>query len=410
MKRINIYTDGSCIKNPGGPGGWGFYITFCDKDDKILSDIPLTAENKNIFTGRDPKTTNNKMELTAVIKALEYVKKNQANLMFKNSIITIYSDSNYFVRGYNEWMENWYKKNRLNDNMTSTVANPDLWLKILKFKNYFKDQEVDILTSKQNISQQNLINKNEVLICEAESKNHESKLDNYKIVTIKSNQFNISRNENKSLFNLIDSNLSNLNNNLSVINEYMIINQEYSEKIKNQIIKLKQLPQEDSNLNKNLIILQYDIKNLKLKLFEFNDKLTLIDQEVEAHKKAYENQNERKIDATKISDTLKLQNSPYEKDQSNQNQNTKLSLSAEVNNLNNSNLNNSKRGKNKRSRNKNKNKNRQDSIKSVNNIKLEVKWIKAHQESEKAKNEIMANYINGNNEADRRATLGIKRS
>ena len=92
---VKIYTDGACSGNPG-PGGWAAII--------LLKD-----EKKEIFGG-EKKTTNNRMELTATIKALEYcnlIKKKQTAL--KN--IKIYTDSNYVKDGITVWINNWEKNN-----------------------------------------------------------------------------------------------------------------------------------------------------------------------------------------------------------------------------------------------------------------------------------------------------------
>lgn len=94
---MNVYTDGSCINNPG-VGGWAFIVV---KDDIIIEE----------YYGYEIYSTNNKMELTAVIEALKY----------KNDIEFIYSDSEYVVKGINEWMPNWIKKDFKN------VKNSELW-------------------------------------------------------------------------------------------------------------------------------------------------------------------------------------------------------------------------------------------------------------------------------------------
>ena len=99
---ITIYTDGACSKNPGGFGGWGVYIQ--------------EGEEKIFLSGGSPCTTNNKMEMLAVIEALKYYKT--------ESDITIYSDSIYVVKGITEWMDGWKKKNWKN------VKNLELWKEI----------------------------------------------------------------------------------------------------------------------------------------------------------------------------------------------------------------------------------------------------------------------------------------
>ena len=103
---IKIYTDGACSGNPG-PGGWGFVI--------------IDGENTKSFSGSEDATTNNRMELTAAIKAIESVDINES--------IMLHTDSTYVQRGITEWIINWKKKNWI----TSTkkpVANKDLWLKL----------------------------------------------------------------------------------------------------------------------------------------------------------------------------------------------------------------------------------------------------------------------------------------
>jgi ribonuclease HI / DNA polymerase III subunit epsilon len=83
-----IYTDGSCLGNKGNdPGGWAFIYIEGDKEFHI--------------SGGEKFTTNNKMELTAVIEALEFCPKND---------LTIYSDSQYVIKGITEWIKNWKKK------------------------------------------------------------------------------------------------------------------------------------------------------------------------------------------------------------------------------------------------------------------------------------------------------------
>ena len=84
---IEVYTDGSCLKNPDGPGGWGFVVVY--PDTYVIVD-----------SGGDPSTTNNKMELTAIIEALKYIDKD------KNDY-TIFSDSMYCINcATGKWKRN----------------------------------------------------------------------------------------------------------------------------------------------------------------------------------------------------------------------------------------------------------------------------------------------------------------
>ena len=103
---IKIYTDGACSGNPG-PGGWGYVIV---ENGKLHSS-----------NGRESKTTNNRMELTAAIKALESAKKDES--------LYLYTDSTYLQKGITEWIVNW-KKNNWITSSKKPVSNKDLWIKI----------------------------------------------------------------------------------------------------------------------------------------------------------------------------------------------------------------------------------------------------------------------------------------
>lgn len=100
---IEIYTDGACSGNPG-KGGWGALLR-CDGVEKELS-------------GYEPMTTNNRMEMMGVIKALEALKK--------PSTATIYSDSQYVIKGMTEWLKGWKAKGWKTASK-DPVKNVDLW-------------------------------------------------------------------------------------------------------------------------------------------------------------------------------------------------------------------------------------------------------------------------------------------
>ena len=110
---IRIYTDGACSGNPG-PGGWGFVV--------------IDQGNITRHSGGEISTTNNRMELTAAIKAIEYVDKNTA--------ILLCTDSTYVKKGITEWITNWKKNNWLNSSK-KPVLNKDLWLKLDKYNNEY---------------------------------------------------------------------------------------------------------------------------------------------------------------------------------------------------------------------------------------------------------------------------------
>ena len=104
MMRVEIFTDGACSGNPG-PGGWGAILR-CRDVEKELS-------------GGEAQTTNNRMELTAVITALQALKK-PCN-------ITLYTDSKYVMEGVTSWLANWKKNGWKTSNKKSPVKNVDLW-------------------------------------------------------------------------------------------------------------------------------------------------------------------------------------------------------------------------------------------------------------------------------------------
>ena len=111
MSKVIIYTDGACKGNPG-LGGYGAILMY--------------NEHKKEIKGAVPDTTNNKMELTAVIEALKQIK-------FECSI-DIYTDSQYVQRGMTEWIAGWKKKN------WNKVKNIELW------------QELDSLASSHKVT------------------------------------------------------------------------------------------------------------------------------------------------------------------------------------------------------------------------------------------------------------------
>ena len=120
---IKIYTDGACAGNPG-PGGWAAIILF-EKDKKELF-------------GGEKLTTNNRMELTAAIKALEYCNEQEKKQLSLKQI-KIYTDSIYLKDGITIWIKNW-EKNNWKTADKKNVKNVDLWKKL---KDLIKSTEVD---------------------------------------------------------------------------------------------------------------------------------------------------------------------------------------------------------------------------------------------------------------------------
>lgn len=103
---INIYTDGACKGNPG-PGGWGALI--------------LQGDTKNEIYGGEANTTNNRMEIMAVIKALRTINAENE--------ITVFTDSTYVQKGINEWIAKW-KINGWKTSNKKEVKNKDLWVQL----------------------------------------------------------------------------------------------------------------------------------------------------------------------------------------------------------------------------------------------------------------------------------------
>ena len=110
---IKIYIDGACIGNPG-PGGWAVIILF-------------ENEKKELFGG-EKLTTNNRMELTAAIKALEYFTKLEEKQPSKKHI-RIFTDSTYVKEGITVWINSW-EKNNWKTAGKKNVKNIDLWKKL----------------------------------------------------------------------------------------------------------------------------------------------------------------------------------------------------------------------------------------------------------------------------------------
>ena len=122
MEEVIIYTDGACSGNPG-PGGWGAILMY--------------KEIKKEISGGSENTTNNIMELTAVIEALKHLK-------FKCKV-KIYSDSAYVVNAFNQkWIYGWLKNNWKNSSR-EPVKNKELWQELY---NLTKTHEVEFIKVK----------------------------------------------------------------------------------------------------------------------------------------------------------------------------------------------------------------------------------------------------------------------
>lgn len=111
---VEIFTDGACRGNPG-PGGWGAILRY--------------KEHEKHINGAEAFTTNNRMELTAVIKALETLKR--------TCQINVTTDSEYVRQGITSWLFQW-KKNGWRNSQKQTVKNMDLWHELDKIASLHK--------------------------------------------------------------------------------------------------------------------------------------------------------------------------------------------------------------------------------------------------------------------------------
>ena len=115
MNKVIIYTDGACSGNPG-PGGWGAVLMY--------------ETNKKEISGGEKNTTNNIMELTAAIMALESLKL--------PCEVELYSDSAYLVNAFNQkWIEGWIENNWKNSKKEE-VKNKELWIKLIELNKIHK--------------------------------------------------------------------------------------------------------------------------------------------------------------------------------------------------------------------------------------------------------------------------------
>lgn len=115
MKNITLYSDGACSGNPGA-GGWACVLIY--------------DEHKKELSGGDKLTTNNKMELTAVIEGLKALKE--------PCVVDVFSDSAYVINSFNNgWIDNW-QKNGWKTADKKDVLNKELWQELLKLSNVHK--------------------------------------------------------------------------------------------------------------------------------------------------------------------------------------------------------------------------------------------------------------------------------
>ena len=115
MKTVTLYTDGACSGNPG-PGGWGAILEYAGTEKEL--------------SGGEAQTTNNRMELTAVIAGLSALKE--------PCVVELYSDSKYVIDGLSKgWAASW-QKNGWKKADKKPALNPDLWEKLLQLTTIHK--------------------------------------------------------------------------------------------------------------------------------------------------------------------------------------------------------------------------------------------------------------------------------
>ena len=103
MKKVEIFTDGACKGNPG-PGGWGALLRM--------------GRHEKEMSGGEPATTNNRMEMTAAIRALQ--------ALIEPCEVLLHTDSRYLIDGMTKWIEGWQRKGWINASK-KPVRNEDLW-------------------------------------------------------------------------------------------------------------------------------------------------------------------------------------------------------------------------------------------------------------------------------------------
>lgn len=107
MKQVEIFTDGACKGNPG-PGGWGVLLRM--------------GRHEKEMSGSDPDTTNNRMEMTATIRAL--------NALTEPCEVVLHTDSRYVIDGITKWVHGWQRKGWVNASK-QPVRNADLWHELI---------------------------------------------------------------------------------------------------------------------------------------------------------------------------------------------------------------------------------------------------------------------------------------
>jgi ribonuclease HI len=133
---LKIYTDGGCSGNPG-PGGWAYVIIdesgrTGNRGDRVQQKPPGGPEIIAEKWGAEKNTTNNRMELGAVIAALEFLSESA----LPPGKITVFTDSQYVQKGMSQWIHAW-KRNNWQTSGKELVKNRDLWQRLDELAGYF---------------------------------------------------------------------------------------------------------------------------------------------------------------------------------------------------------------------------------------------------------------------------------
>lgn len=145
MMPIELYTDGSCLKNPGS-GGYGYIIRYYDQTDGSEMPQEYTIEFRQGYR----LTTNNRMEIMAAIEGVNKIISLVEDLTLNGaSQLDIFSDSEYLCNSINKgWIDKWQENNWMTSgfrgNQPTPIKNKDLWEKVIEFRKKLKDISVNM--------------------------------------------------------------------------------------------------------------------------------------------------------------------------------------------------------------------------------------------------------------------------
>lgn len=186
--KITIFTDGSSRGNPG-PGGWGAIIV---EKNKITE-----------LGGREDDTTNNRMELTAVIESIKNIKNNSDEIF-------IYTDSSYVINGITKWIYGWQKNNWRNS-LKEDVLNRDLWEKLVEISkgkrikwNHIPGHAGVPGNERCDVIATNFADSNHIVLCKGDIADYEYDIFNLKGNNIKNNKKTNNKREAYSYVSFVD--------------------------------------------------------------------------------------------------------------------------------------------------------------------------------------------------------------